>query len=164
MKTIRNKNLVLSILLLLLFVTELQSCKPKTVDINSADDQSIQQYLDNNLLPPVYGGKVFSSHKIFLTETGKIYLWAYMQEYYKKENSVKPGTGWSVPLILHIERNQGALTIKSHTAPMDGERYSMDIKNTYPQQIQNTVFQFPASPELKTLEKTARQRAMIYFQ
>ena len=164
MKTMQNTKCIFSYLLLIITLSGIYSCQLKTNDAQAADDQTIQQYLDKNVLSPAFGGKVFSSHKIFLTEPDKIYLWAYMQEYYKKTDSIRYGTGWSVPLILHTTGKPGALIIQSHTAPMDGERYSMDIKNTYPLQIQNTVFQFPASTELKTMEKTAHQRALNYFQ
>jgi hypothetical protein len=82
-----------------------------------------------------------------------------MQEYYKKNGKLEIGTGWSVPLILNIERISAQIVVKNHIAPRDGELYVKDIQNQYPKKIQQTIFDFPGSPEIRILENTSRKRA-----
>jgi hypothetical protein len=139
------------------------SCNPNNSTIKEPNQDFIQKYLDENVLNPEFGGKVFSTCKIFSSKSDKIFIWAYMQEFYKKDGKIEPGTGWSVPLVLNIEKINGNATIKSHNAPRDGELYSEDTKKLFPNELQRIIFDFQASQEIRELEKKSHERAKNYY-
>jgi len=135
------------------------SCKQKTAPIGTTDRDFIETYLDTKVMEPSYGGRIFSSYKVFLEEGDKIYVWAFMQEKYKKDGSMLPGSGWSVPLVLNIGNVSGNKTVISHTAPRDGELFSKDIETLFPEKIRNEVLNFTGSEEMQKLEEKSRLRS-----
>ena len=66
-------------------------------------------------------------------------MWAYLQEYYIKDGKTVLGSGWSVPLVLNVEKTQDVINIKSHDAPRDGDLYSEDIKRLFPKEVQQAL-------------------------
>jgi hypothetical protein len=154
---------ILNVFLLLLLVLT-GSCRHLNQSVNKADDECIQSYLDGKVLNPSFGGKVFSSHKILLVENDKIYVWGYLQEYYKKTGILEEGTGMSGPLVLNIKKDGDKIAVISHVAPRDGDLYSADIRNLFPKQIRELIIAFPESSELKELRNITRKRAeKMYF-
>jgi hypothetical protein len=130
----------------------------KTVN-TAVDNAVIEKYLDEKVLEPSFGGKIYSSHKVFGTDGDKIFIWAYLQEYYKKEGKCEAGTGWSVPMVLNTSTTNGKLSIISHTVPVDGDMYSSDIKKLFPVAFHQQIFDFTGSSDIKDLEKRSLQRA-----
>lgn len=130
---------------------------------SQSDNDAIEKYLDEKMMNPEFGGKVFSSHEIFQKTDDKIYMWAYLQEYYKKDNVIQQGTGWSVPAVLIIENSVEGLKILSHKVPGDGENYSKDIKSMFPDDIQKKIFDFSGTESIQKLEKSSKERAEKYF-
>jgi hypothetical protein len=82
-----------------------------------------------------------------------------MQEYYKKDDKLESGTGWSVPLLLYVDMSSGKLRILGHIAPGDGDNYATDVKRLFPGSIQKEIFDFPTSDKARKLEGEALERA-----
>jgi len=125
----------------------------------SSQDGTIEKYLDTQVMQPGFGGRIFSAFKVFSEEDDKVYLWAFLQEYYEKDGKTMMGSGWSVPLVLEIERNTSEITIKGHKTPRDGELYAHDIKKMFPENIRTQIFAFPGSEEMQELERHSAARA-----
>jgi hypothetical protein len=147
----------------ILFILSM-SCSNSKKDLSQKDDGVVQKYLDEKVMQPSFGGKVFSAFNVLKRESGKLYIWAYMQEYYKKENKIELGTGWSVPMEIDIEETTWGISIKDHFTPGDGEIYSKDILVHFPDDIQKQIFDFSGTPELQKLENACKQRAREYYQ
>jgi hypothetical protein len=145
--------------LLLIFT----GCQPKNQTpegSSTADDQNvIEKYLDEKVMQPGFGGRIFSAHQIFTSETDKIYLWALLQEYYKKDGQTLTGTGCSVPMVLNIRRENGKMIILNHSTPGDGDRYAADIRKMFPAGIHQKIFDFPGSADMRSLEDRSKKRA-----
>lgn len=127
--------------------------------VSNKDEAAIEAYLDQKVLVPVFGGKVFSAFKVLGTAEGKVYVWAFMQEYYKKDNLLEEGTGWSVPLVLEIEKSSNGIVVKGHKSPGDGTLYEKDVKTLFPKELQQVIFDFPASQSTQELENISKNRA-----
>ena len=128
---------------------------PKTATLNV----NIEKYLDTQVMQPGFGGRIFSAFKIFSEEDNKVFLWAFLQEYYENDSKIMMGSGWSVPMVLEIERNTGWITIKGHKTPRDGEQYAQDIKKVFPKNIRTQIFTFPGSDEMQELQRYSAARA-----
>ncbi len=135
------------------------SCQQKTSIPDKNNTDNIEKYLDTKVMETAYNGKVFSAHKVFMEQDNKIYLWAFMQEYYKRDGKTLIGSGWSVPLILNIENSSDGIIVRSHKAPRDGELYSLDIKDLFPEKIRQEIFDFPGTQEMRKLEEISVKRS-----
>ncbi len=144
---------------IILFVIFNQSCTQKNVSESRNESISIEKYLDNHLMQPAFGGRVLSAHKILLQQDNNIFIWAFLQEYYKKDGKTNIGSAWSVPLVLNIENTSTEMIIKSHTSPGDGELYAKDIKRLFPSNIQQEIFDFPGTQEMRELEEYSKKRS-----
>jgi hypothetical protein len=135
----------------------------RTQSLTTYDNDAIEKYLDDKMMNPEFGGKVFSSYEIFKSTDDKIYLWAYLQEYYKKDNVLTTGTGWSVPTVLSVDNSGDRLKILSHKVPVDGMDYSNDIKSMFPEDIQQKIFDFSGTESIPKMEKNSKERAGKYY-
>lgn len=101
---------------------------------------AITAYLDDNLLSPNFGGKIFTAHEILGANAEEIYVWVYAQEFYKQNNVLKKGTGISCPIVLIIDLQNGQeISILDHKQPRDGSYYSQDIKTMFPRKVQEAI-------------------------
>lgn len=153
-------------ILIFSFIGFLISCggkQERTQSLTTYDTDAIEKYLDEKMMNPEFGGKVFSSYEIFKSADDKVYLWAYLQEYYKKDKVLTTGTGWSVPAVLSVDNSGGILKAISHKVPMDGMDYSNDIKSMFPEDIQQRIFDYPGSSSIQKLEKESKSRAEKFF-
>jgi len=135
------------------------ACNPYKIKLSQSNNDSIEKYLYNKVIKPSFGGKVFSSYKVLGTEENKIYVWAYLQEYFKQEGKITKGTGWSVPLILNVDWQQDQINIINYEAPRDGDYYAEDIRKYFPKAIQKIIINFPESKDIKELEATSQSRS-----
>lgn len=131
----------------------------KPAPTTPARDSTIEKYLDTQVMQPGFGGRIFSAYKVFSEEDDKVYLWAFVQEYYEKDGKTMIGSGWSVPLVLNIQRNSGKIIITGHKTPRDGELYAQDIKKMFPKNIRTQIFTFPGSDEMQELQRYSAARA-----
>lgn len=127
--------------------------------VSAKDDGVIQSYLDQKVLSPLFGGKVFSAHKVLGTAEGKVYVWALLQEYYKKDNKLEMGTGWSVPLVLTVQNGTNGMVVSEHKYPGDGSLFTTDVKSLFPKGLQQEIFDFPSTQNSRDLENQAKIRA-----
>jgi hypothetical protein len=151
------------ILLTLFFLVFAIACNTKIKSLSQNDSDAIQKYLDEKVMQPSFGGRVFSAFKLLKQESGKLNIWAYMQEYYRKDGKMEIGSGWSVPMVINIEETSSGIKIKDHFTPGDGDRFSEDIRAHFPGDIQKQIFDFPGTPDMRNLENTSKQRAEKFF-
>ncbi len=114
--------------------------------ITNGDQQVINRYLNEQVMDPNFGGEVFSVYEVLQSnqETGEIYIWAFIQEYYESDTGLESGTGMSVPMVLYVDQNGESLEIKSHTFPRDGSYYPEDIKILFPRRIRSKIHDYPS--------------------
>lgn len=147
---------VLFVLLLTLIAV---SCSQKKKQLTVTNVKQIEKYLDTKVMVPAYDGVVLSAHKVLMQDNNTLYVWAYLQEYYKKDGKTMLGSGWSVPLILTLEENADGIMVKNHKYPRDGELYSKDIRELFPSEIQQQILDFPASQDLRKLQEISLKRS-----
>lgn len=150
-------------LLSIFFILTLIACNNETQGLSQRKSDILQKYLDEKVMQPIWGGKVFSSFKLFKEVGDTLYIWAYIQEYYKEEGKVELGTGWSVPMEISIEDTLSEITIKNIFVPGDGDSYEKDIKKNFPSDIRKEVLNFPKTPEIKDLTNACKKRAEVFF-
>jgi len=155
MKQFKSSVLFFVILLTLAIV----SCSQKKNQLTVKDVKQIEKYLDTKVMDRAYNGVVFSAHKVLMQKDNTLYIWAYMQEYYKRDGKTMLGSGWSVPLILTIEPGAFGIVVKSHKYPSDGELYSKEVKELFPVEIQQQIFDFPATQDLRKLQEISLKRS-----
>lgn len=155
MKLFKSSAFLFALVLTLMVV----SCSQKKRQLTVTDVKQIEKYLDTKVMDRAYNGVVYSAHKVLMQKDNTLYIWAYMQEYYKRDGKTMLGSGWSVPLILTIEPGADGIIVKSHKYPADGELYSKDIKELFPREIQQQIFDFPASQDLRKLQEISLKRS-----
>ncbi len=113
--------------------------------LSNGDQQVINLYLSEEVMDPNFGGEVFSVYDVLKSDrkTGEIYIWALIEEYYETDAGLEPGTGMSVPMVLHIKQNEDAFGIRDHTLPRDGSYYPEDIKTLFPRSVQSKILNYP---------------------
>lgn len=123
---------------------------------------AIGTYLEENLLLPAFGGRVFAACEILGAGPREIYVWVYAQEFYKQQDVLEKGTGLSCPVVLTVDsQDDREPWVIGHRLPRDGSLYSQDIKAMFPGSVQhlvNGIQQGQTIPELSNLvEEKARQ-------
>lgn len=142
-----------------LFTLLTVSCSQKKQHLTLNDVKNIEKYLDTKVMAPAQNGVVLSAHKVLMQKDNTLYVWAYMQEYYKSDGKLMRGSGWSVPMILTIEQSADGIMVKNHKYPGDGELYSKEVRELFPTEIQQQIFDFPASQDLRKLEEILSKRS-----
>lgn len=130
---------------------------------SESDKQLIENYLNEETINANFGGEIFSVFHIFDSSQtdNEIYIWAFSQEYYYEDEAFKQGTGWSIPMVLQFEQdNGGLLTILGHMVPRDGSYYTEDIKAMFPSQLHNEIFNFETSPHLNDLQQSLDRKVI----
>jgi len=118
----------------------------RTIDILSQPSMEweIQNYLENHIEFPGFGGKMFCAYKLFGIETkaseDHIYLWSLCMEYYVKDSALLKGTGVSMPVALISVRLPQGNKIVEHKKPVDGEGYGDSIRQIFPRKYHKAIF------------------------
>lgn len=146
-----------------LYIIQISCGNRKDVSLSAKNSEIVQKHLDEELMLPSFGGKVFSSFEVLKITGDEIFLWAYLQEYYQSDNKVELGSGWSVPVALLVDDTGESLVVWSHKIPGDGSKYSSDIKTIFPEDIQQEILDFPGSEKHSKLVAASGQRAERYF-
>ena len=128
----------------------------------SSEEAVIENYINENVLKPEFGGKVFCVFNKYGSEENNdkiyYYLWAYCEEYYKKDDVILMGSGVSMPVKLIASKNKNGIQIESFIQPLDGEDYSKSIRNMFPENYALEAIKgfdinkFPQSPKEKAYE------------
>lgn len=131
----------------------------KNYYLSEDDREIILHYLDNELIPPSFGGDFTSSFKLLGTGDGEIYVWTQVQEYYQENGKMKKGTGMSDAVVLMADRSGEQLEIIGHKEPKNGEYYGPSIKELFPRRLHGRIFSFPeSSRRIEQLEKEIEER------
>jgi hypothetical protein len=150
--------IVSSLLVLIsLFILTSGCSKDIPQTVSPTDEVVIQTYLDQRVITPVFGGKVFSAFKIIGTDPGKIYVIALLEEYYKKDGQVERGTGMYCPIVLNVQNGSNEIVIVRHRLPRDGADYSKDVKSMFPKELQQQIMDYSSGS--KELGNVPKQRA-----
>lgn len=129
--------------------------------INEQLENYLPQILETN-----YGGKVFCSHHLYgydeekSTGLVKTYVWAYCEEYYLDNGQLKMGSGVSEPVLVTLELENGALMVKSHQPPRDGELYAPSIREMFPA---NYAEEAIAGYPVKQLKPSPQEQAQAFY-
>ena len=85
---------------------------------------TIKDFLTQKIGATAFGGKVFSAYQVMGTEQSgqviRLYLWALVQEYYLDGQTLKDGTGSSIPVVLFIKPQAGATQIVDYKDAGEG--------------------------------------------
>ena len=126
----------------------------------------IKAYLTQKIGATAYGGKVFSAYQIMGTESAgqviKLYLWAFVQEYYVEQGILKDGTGSSMPVVLFIQMQAGKYQIFDYKDAGEGYQY---LTVNFPPKILPLI-QLPAEAynrRVTLLSNETRSAAEAYF-
>jgi predicted secreted protein len=147
--------------LLNFFVSDVQSYDKKVIEENN-NEQKIKEkvvgYLESSTLDNNFGGKAFADYYRFDKQGNKLYIWAYVVEYYIKNDNLEMGAGRSGPMVITFS-NDGA--IKYHWEPRLGKKYAHSIKDLFPEKYHEDVLNFQTKHEdiLHGLKKNVRERA-----
>lgn len=129
--------------------------------VTEEDRMEIERYISQEVMDPNFGGEVFNAYEILATngEKGEIYLWALIEEYYKEGAEVEQGSGMSVPMVLKVDRSEGAFKVISHTLPRDGSFYADDIKEMFPYFAEIKALDYPSIHIKKLIEEVETEVA-----
>lgn len=110
----------------------------RVMEVPAVERPRIYEYLEESVISPSFDGEIFSEFSIFTKEPQKIYLWAYISEYYKEGGELEQGVATSLPLVLHAEGRD----VIGHESPRDGNYYSQDVRNMFPPTYYKDVLDF----------------------
>ena len=147
---------VLSLLVMLLL---LAGCS--NTALSEEDGQEIDRYLRQEVMSPNFGGETFTAYEILASndKEDEIYLWALIEEYYKEGTKVEQGAGMSVPMVLKVDRSEGAFKVTGHTLPRDGSFYADDIKDMFPYFAELKALDYPSNHIKKLIEEVETEVA-----
>jgi len=129
--------------------------------INEQLENYLSQVLETN-----YGGKVFCSHHLYGYDEEKpaglvkAYVWAYCEEYYLENGKLKMGSGVSEPVLVTLELENGALMVKNHQPPRDGELYAPSIREMFPANYADEAI---AGYPVNQLKPSPQEQAQAFY-
>ena len=130
----------------------------------SSENTIIENYINENVLKPEFGGKVFCAFNKYGSEENNdkiyYYLWTYCEEYFNKDGSILMGSGVSMPVKLTASINENEIQIDSFVQPIDGEGYSKSIKNMFPE---NYALEAIKGFDINKFSQSPKQKAYEFF-
>ena len=106
--------------------------------IEDIKKEEVVNYLKNSgIVKTNHDGEIFADYYEFERKENKIFIWAYIMEYYFN-NELKEGSGASLPLVLNISKGE----IVSYDQPRDGAHYGESIKEIFPKGLHDEVLGF----------------------
>jgi hypothetical protein len=134
--------------------------------------ENIGAYLAANVGVSASGGEVFCAYEPLDAEQGedgRIFIWAMCYEYYLEEDTLMPGTGISVPVVLQIEQTDDRYQIVGHLLPRDGTFFGPDVqasfpKSAWPQIMPESLAEIDTyNSRANRLEQETQEMARSYF-
>lgn len=113
--------------------------------------------------------QVFVSYEVLGEEVQgnlrNLYVWALIEEYYIEEQKLTQGSGSNLPIKIVEESINNEWVPKSYKIPGDGNKYTKDVKEIFPQEAQDKIFASAAehNVRVKRLEEENQQKAKNYF-
>ncbi len=131
------------------------------VDFEEVERQEVIDYLEKSVLTANFGGEIFADYYQFGKKDSKIFIWAYIAEYYKKDNELKLGSGYSGPMIITITEDGF-----SYWEPRSGSLFSESIKANFPQKYHDSVLKFHTKHKkiLDNLIQSVKEKAKEQMQ
>jgi hypothetical protein len=126
-------------IVLLLSAIVCMSCQQQEIGLNKTEVslkkfsalQSMKDYLQQKVASKGFNGKVYCEYDVLDAAIagvdGKLYLWAFCQEYYRKGRNLESGAGGSFPVVLKIREENNQIEVISHQKPRDGSLYATDM-------------------------------------
>lgn len=152
-----NKKIIKFSIVLILLIMIGGCLKSNTINLTSDDYNEIEKYLSDEIFRESNNGKTFGTFEILGLDNNEIYIWALIMNYDKGKNEL--AGGWSVPLVLMVQRVNGNLEILGFHAPGDGNLYSEDVKKLFPKHLHQRILEYPSSGRVEELKKKLETRA-----
>ncbi|MGP4073556.1 hypothetical protein ACTWQB_13485 [Piscibacillus sp. B03] len=113
-----------------------------SIDLSEQDYEAIDQYLQQELKPDL-GEDVFTAFEVLASseEASEVYVWALIEGY----SGSQVGSGMSIPLVLEVTHDDDVITVTNHKGPHDGSYYTSDIKEMFPKNTHNKIFDYPSN-------------------
>lgn len=135
------------------------------ISLNETHRNLVEDYLNGNVISlNNLEGVIFSEYYLFRKESNRMYVWAYISEYYQENESVVQGQGISVPLILNF--NDSFTEIMNHWIPRDGSYYAEDLRLNFPIDISDMAINFQTMnrADLNFLINSVQRKAIDFFE
>lgn len=133
---------------------------------NIVSPEQIKNFLIEKIGVSAYGSKVFCAYQIMGSEQEnqiiKIYLWAVVQEYYVKQQSLEEGAGTSEPVVIFVKMQDGKYQIFDYKDAGVGYQY---LEENFPPSILPLI-NLPAdeyNQRSTSLSNETRKEAKAYF-
>ncbi|MFW6025901.1 MAG: protease inhibitor I42 family protein [Candidatus Woesearchaeota archaeon] len=149
--------LVIGLAFLFVFVDNKKPKETNENEVGRIGKEEIVDYLENcGIVRANYNGEIFADYYEFKRTKDKIFVWAYIMEYYINEN-IKEGSGTSLPLVLNISEGE----ITGHKESRDGAHHGEDIKKMFPEELHDEVLGFNTQhkQELNNLISSVEEKA-----
>lgn len=162
------KKIFLTLVTILIFInlincTGIKRIHEKPIISINILDNIIKENVEPTSLEPNFGGKIFCDYMIIDTEknsdTLKIYLYLYIQEYYLKDGELELGTGEITPAVLTVKQQDDEYLFLDCSISHEAET-NESIKN-FPKKIQKKYLS--SGPFCGQSETTTEYRAKKYF-
>ena len=133
-----------------------------TVDKQPADpgrgSAKIRAYLQETVFLPRGKGNIAADYHAFGQDAKDQYVWAYIAQFSRKNDTFKLKKARSGPLVLMISKDGAIL---GHWEPEPGENYTKSIQDRFPPEYHDDVLHFQSEHEdiLRKLKKSVRIRA-----
>lgn len=130
----------------------------------------VESYLTERVGDAYFGGKDFCAYDVLgadmRSDTADIYVWALCGEYYLDKNVLTLGTASSLPVALHLMRENGRYVVTGHELPREGTDYGPSIQEIFPTDaIEKMCMTNPDcyNERAERLEKVIEQQAQEYY-
>ena len=145
-----------------------RAAMPTPTQIESS--QEVQDFVGSKLISPSHNGKVFVAYKLLGNKTEDnirtLYVWAYIQEYYKDGNRLREGTGMSLPIAIQTKLLGKIYLPVSYEIPRDGSDYATDVRRIFPTEYHDFIFGKDIdekNAELRKLESQVQTNAKSFY-
>ncbi len=120
------------------------------------DREKTMKYLEEFIIPPKFGGEIFASYHQIGTEGDRVFVWAYVSEYYREDGEIKQGFAKSFPAALTIRGKE----VIEHQRPRTGY-YKEDIVAIFPERFKDHILQFQVNNKevIERMKESTRSRA-----
>jgi len=107
--------------------------------IGQVTRQQVVRYLQDSTLETNYGGQVFADYHMFGKKDDRLFVWAYVAEFYKMDGVLKMGSARSGPMMINVYPQSG---VADYWTPKDGAGYAPSIKSNFPPEYHDKVLNF----------------------
>lgn len=158
--------IVLSLLAFVSYFYWQKSEKPDAVSVPSFGNDQVEKAIENYLLTQKgfswethEGSHNFCAVENLSSEAGlfPFYVWAYCGEYKIENGKLKMLSGSSGPVKISYPNELSFYRVDkfTHEAPGDGAQYTKDVKQIFPEDIQEKIFHFNQTNIIKRAESVA---------